>query len=261
MGGGGGGGDFASMIPAEFKDHPSLQSIKDMNGLVKSYVHAQSLVGAEKIVIPKKDAGPDEWTKVYEKLGRPSTPEGYQLEEAQLPEGVERDADREKQLRELLFKSGLTNAQANTIWKQLQAEAVSAFDSERVSRQEAAKKAVEVLRGEWKDQFDTNMSKAKNAAKIFGGQELLDVLDSSGLGNDPRVIKAFTAIGKLVSEDQSVYARATAHGFQPGPEQAKIDIANLQTNKEFMDAYMTPTNPGHAAAKERMNRLYQTAFP
>ena len=69
--------DFKSLIPEAYKNEKTLQNFQDMDGFVKSFLHSQKLVGAEKIPIPNKYATDEDWNAVYEKLGRPKSSDGY----------------------------------------------------------------------------------------------------------------------------------------------------------------------------------------
>ena len=57
--------------------------------------------------MPGKDATPEEWAAFYGQLGRPETPEGYELP---LPEGD--DGAFAKEMAPILHKHGVTAAQA-----------------------------------------------------------------------------------------------------------------------------------------------------
>ena len=63
--------DWRSALDEGLRSDPTLADIKDLNGLAKSYVHAQRMVGKDKLVIPGEGADPTEWDSFYEKLGRP----------------------------------------------------------------------------------------------------------------------------------------------------------------------------------------------
>ena len=65
---------FQNLIPEEYREEKSLQNFSNMNDFVKSYLHSQKLVGADKIPIPNKLATDDDWNAVYERLGRPQNP-------------------------------------------------------------------------------------------------------------------------------------------------------------------------------------------
>ena len=66
-----GSSDWLDSIEESLKTEPSLSDIKDVNSLAKSYVHAQKMIGADKIVMPNDKSTDDEWNDFYEKLGRP----------------------------------------------------------------------------------------------------------------------------------------------------------------------------------------------
>ena len=70
--------DFKTLIPEAYKDEKALQNFQDMDGFVKSYLHSQKLVGADKIPIPNKYATDEDWNAVYTKLGKPESPDGYE---------------------------------------------------------------------------------------------------------------------------------------------------------------------------------------
>ena len=56
------------------------------------------------------------------------------------------------------------------------------------------------------DAIDVNMSTAKKALDAFGTPELKTLLNQSGLGNHPEVIRFFFRAGKSISEDTFVGA-------------------------------------------------------
>lgn len=49
--------------------------------------------------------------------------------------------------------------------------------------------------------LDANLAVAKRGLEAFGGEPLKMLLDSTGLGNHPEVIRFFWKVGKAVSED------------------------------------------------------------
>jgi hypothetical protein len=62
------------------------------------------------------------------------------------------------------------------------------------------------------DKLAENLGVARKALDAFGTPELRDVLNATGFGNHPEVIKAFYKIGKAISEDRFVT------GGAKGPE-------------------------------------------
>ena len=56
-------------LPEDVRDHPSLSTFTDTGALAKSYVHAQSMIGADKVAIPGKWADENDWNAGYDTLG------------------------------------------------------------------------------------------------------------------------------------------------------------------------------------------------
>ena len=78
--------DWKNALPDDVKTDPSLADIKDVGGLAKSYIHAQKMVGTDKISLPTENATPEEMSTFYDRLGRPKE---YEFSKAELPEGMD----------------------------------------------------------------------------------------------------------------------------------------------------------------------------
>ena len=59
--------DWRSSIPEDLQNDPSLADIQDVAGLANGYVHAQHMIGADKVAIPSRDATPEELDNFYNK--------------------------------------------------------------------------------------------------------------------------------------------------------------------------------------------------
>ena len=71
---------FIDTLPEDLRGEPSLRNFTDTAGLAKSYVHAQKMIGVDKLPLPGKSATDEEWNNVYERLGRPNAPTEYDFE-------------------------------------------------------------------------------------------------------------------------------------------------------------------------------------
>lgn len=65
------------------------------------------------------------------------------------------------------------------------------------------------------EQMDANLALAKKAMLTFGTPELTEIIDTSGLGNHPALIKAFFKIGKAISEDTLLPGGAQVPAAKP----------------------------------------------
>ena len=59
------------------------------------------------------------------------------------------------------------------------------------------------------DKLTENLAVAKKALDTFGTPELKKLLNESGMGNNPEVIRAFYRAGKAISEDKFIGGKAT----------------------------------------------------
>jgi len=64
------------------------------------------------------------------------------------------------------------------------------------------------------DKLNENLATAKKAMDTFGTPELKELLNKSGLGNHPEIIRAFYRAGKTVSEDTFVGGKQESSGSE-----------------------------------------------
>ena len=57
--------DWKASLEDGVKNDPSLADIQDVSGLAKSYIHAQKMVGADKVALPKENASEEELNTFY----------------------------------------------------------------------------------------------------------------------------------------------------------------------------------------------------
>jgi len=243
--------DFQSLIPEDYKEEKSLQNFSNMNDFVKSYLHSQKLVGADKIPVPNKMATDDDWNEVYKRLGRPSSPDEYQY---QLPEQNKLDDATLKAFSEQAHKLGLLPKQAQGIIDYYNGLAQQSEQSASMQQETARLEAETVLRKEYGPAYDNKINAAKNlATNTLGAEFLRDTVlqDGSRLGDNPQVVKAFATLAEKLSEDNLVQG----------------DVASAMTIKEINDEISSLTQPGsaywnkthinHKKAVEEVQRLYQ----
>nr|DAG18444.1 MAG TPA: putative protease [Caudoviricetes sp.] len=237
--------NWRDLLPETIRGEKSLDSIKNLNVLAQSYVHAQRAIGANKVAIPGPNATPEEIDAFQRSLGRPETADGYQLEiPKDLPEGLVYSDENMKAFREFAFQKG---------WSQQQAADAVAFQRQILEKQyqeqtaaaEAEYAQTETkLRTEYGDRFDATIAQCNKAVETFGVGE---VLKNAGLLNNYEVIKMFARIGESLSESRLKQPEATV---QPN---AQSRYEELYNNPE--SAYWKQDHPGHAAAVAEVTQL------
>ena len=240
--------DWKASLSDEIRSDKSLENIKDIEGLAKSYVHAQKLVGSDKIPVPNKYATEDDWNAVYEKLGRPKTADGYKYD---LPQDKQVDEASLKEFSSQAHKLGLLPSQAQGVVKfynDITAKSLQDADSKALAARETSKKE---LKQEWGQAYDQKLQQANNVVADVFPQGFMDtnLADGSKLGDHPAVIKAFATLAGKMGEDSIVQASGPTYLT---PNQIEKQIGELtQTGS----AYWDKNHPNHQAAVQEVLAL------
>ena len=190
---------FLDSLPQELQTEPSLKNFTDAAGLAKSYVHAQRMIGVDKLPLPGKSATDEEWNNVYQKLGRPDAADQYEFKAV---DGFE-DNDLVA-FKQIAYDVGLNGKQAERMAKSL-AEKASAEISSKTEQTEAIiQEGKAELEKEYGKAFEQKLKLAKNAAQHFNSLELLDNVkleDGRLLGDHPAVVRLFVNLASQMGED------------------------------------------------------------
>lgn len=124
--------------------------------------------------------------------------------EFKVPEGVKLDGEALDAVKATAKEFGLTAEQAQKVVdlgvKQAQAfQTQMAEHSKQVAEQWATDTKNDKEFGG--DKLPENLATAKRALDTFGTPELKKLLNDSGLGNHPEIIRVFVKAGKAISED------------------------------------------------------------
>jgi len=255
-GGQDGGGDSRDWIPEDLRDEKSLDAIKDVGGLAKSYVEAQKMIGGS-VRIPGEDATPEDWDAFHAKMGRPDNPEDYGLVKPDLPEGVEWDEGMVEWFGKASHKAGLSKTQAGALmesWNEIQ------FNKAHAGQKDM-KAALDGLKESWGDKFDGRVELGlRGIERLLPAEDVTQfkgLLDSTGLGNHPLMLKFAYQVGNMLKEDG--YIMGDGQGGVLGADSAKAKIAEINADKSH--AHWDDTNPGHRAAVAEMAQLFKIAYP
>ena len=240
--------DWKASLSDEIRSDKSLENIKDIEGLAKSYVHAQKMVGSDKIPVPNKYATDKDWDAVYEKLGRPKSADGYKYD---LPQDKQVDEASLKEFSSQAHKLGLLPTQAQGMVKfynEMTAKSIQDADSKALAARETSTKE---LKQEWGQAFDQKINQAATLAKSVGATELFDtnLADGTKLGDHPVMIKAFAELAGKMGEDTITQASGPAYLT---PNQIEKQIGELT---QPGSAYWDKNHMNHQAAVQEVLAL------
>lgn len=247
-------------LPESYRDNPNFTKFKDAEGLAKSYLESQSLIG-KSIRIPGKDAGEKTRAEFYEKLegvggvvrvpADPSDAEGFDklYNKMGRPEKAEDYSTGTDEQKQLFHSLGLSESQARA----LASDSDARSKNEAETAKQAIKEAGEQLRTELGDGFDRSMKNAQLAALQLGGDEFVKQMQEDQLlGNNVALIKLLAEAGEQLGKNK-VPLNSSADAFNLTKQQAEEQIAELRDNEAYQNREQW--------ALDKMRMLYTKANP
>lgn len=230
---------------------PSLKAIQDVPSLLKSYVHAQKKMGADKVVLPNKNSTNEEWLSLYHKLGLPSEFDSYEVDRGE--DSILQD-DFYNEFKQMAYENKVLPSQAQALFDFVNSKTNTQYQDMQETQQSKVEEGISGLKEEWGEAFDQNLFKAKAAVNEFGGEDLKNYLNESGLGNDPNLIKAFAKIGEnFLKEDSFEEQGKPAYAMSPAEAQEKAN-AHMA---DFNGAYYNSSHPDHKRVVDEVNKMFQ----
>tara|TARA_B100000029_G_scaffold15028_1_gene15503 strand:- start:572 stop:1432 length:861 start_codon:yes stop_codon:yes gene_type:complete len=230
--------NFKDSIPQEYREEKSLENINSMEDLLKGYVHAQKLVGTNKIPVPNKHSTDEDWNEVFKRLGAPDSPEGYQYN----LKDVEMDQDQVSEFNKTAHQLGLLPKQAEGLIKFYNEMNGNIAANQEEQAAQAQLNTETELKKEYGPQFAKRLDQAKKLAVSTLGQEFLEntyLKDGSRLGDNLSVIKAFSNMADKLSEDEIIKGDGT--GYMTAKEiEKEIDDLTQEGSP-----YWNKTHPNH----------------
>lgn len=255
-GGGGEASDWREDIAEEHRDAECLKDIGSVEDLAKSFINQQPLIGADKVVLPGKEATEEDMGKFFTALGRPESADKYELPTEGLPENVSVGEADQKEIKDLAFGLGLNSKQTAQLYRAYASRMGTGQAALDKTGSDFAIESEATLKKEFGQAYDEKVSLAKSAVLEFGGEALKKALNETGLGNHPDMIRAFAKIGKAIASDE-ILGEGSKRNFVKSPTEAQAELDALTTDKDFNQAYLDGAHPGHAAAVQKKQDLYQ----
>ena len=240
--------DWKSSLPDDVRDDPALKPIQNVDGLAKSYVHSQRMLGADKVVLPGKYAEDQEWKGFFQKVGLPEEVKDYEVKT-----DAEVDPEFLDEYKKVSHENNILPNQAQKMFNWYMDKASGEMKRQEEEQNQVMEKSVQELRNDWGNAYDTRVRFARNAVNHFGDEKLKDYLDKSGMGNDPNLIKVFSKIGETLTDD-SFKGDSSPGTYGRTPEQAQHEINEIMSNPKH--PYFDKQHPNHKKALEDMQRLF-----
>ena len=220
--------------------------------VLDGYRNLEKLLGADKannaVVIPKGDADPKEWANVYDRLGRPTGPDGYKVA---LPEGA--DPAFQKNISEKFFELGLTKGQGEAFSNWLHEAIATGRQQQEVQTLQSRQQDMIELQAEWGAAFNQNKAAVETGMLRLGVDEATADKIGDAIGWRA-ALNLFAKIGNQIGEQRFVSGEEKpGFGGPMTPAQAQARINELRADPAWSKAYLTG-GPNSKENKE-MQRL------
>lgn len=169
-------------------------------------------------------------SSVYARLGRPETPESYEIQRPELPEALaptEADAVRERGFLTAMHRAGATPAAVQAAFDWYYDEAGSMLERGQAAAVEAQQGQEAELRRAWGHDFKRNRGMAKRALREFAGRSGADRL--SALMGEAEVLRIFAKIGQRIGED----AMVTSDGVPDSEGGLRKELDKLYKSRDY----------------------------
>ncbi len=232
--------------PKWYKDLPDhlvngVSKFESPSALAEGYVNAQKLIGKRTQDLTSDEIKglltPQEIAEAFITKGLPKTPEEYVL--PNLDQYLKPEIGNK--LKTVAHENGMTPKAVESMidfyTKQQQEDLATTRESWRT----------EVF-AKYGNGLPKELEYAQKAIEEFGGAEIRQELDQTGLGDHPMVIGLFAKLGRSMMEDKMPHASVSGSSDKNN----KLEINKLLANPDFMRKW----KQGDKVAVAQFNALY-----
>lgn len=198
-------------LPGELQGNEHLRKYSSLGELAKQFVDREAK--ADRLIeLPGEDDPDDTYEAFFNRIGRPETPEAYELQAPENRDELGYTEEQEKEFRKTAHELGLTNGQAKALHDWQMQRVGNALKAQQDQAALQKEESVKALQKEWGDNFKPNVAAAQRAFNHFGGDELLAYLKETGQQESPQLLKAFKAIYDITADDELVNGKVDKFG-------------------------------------------------
>lgn len=229
----------------ELVGHAQNKAWQSPADAAKAHRELEKLFGADKagrtVTLPASEDAP-EWAMVWNKLGRPDSPDGYKLT---VPEGG--DANYVKAMAEAMHKAGVPMKAAQAIAEANNSYMATAMEAMTANQQAALEAEHNQLKKDWGSEYELRRTLAQRAAVNLGLDEgAIDQLEK--IGGYSKTLKALAKMGDLLRE-HGAEGLGELGSFGKTPEGATAERKQLMADKEWSKRAMNPDSKEWAHLK------------
>lgn len=253
---------WKEMLPEDIRHELSLDTVRDLPGLAKQFVHAQKMIGKNKITLPGEHATDSEVDAFHRALGRPETPDDYQLN---VPDEIKGEFDENLlgQAKKMAHQLGLPQKAFDALiqFRTVEIEAGKrAYEAEQQQQFEEAEQVITEYAGEAIDEqaHFANKLIADNCPNDEYKDKLLDALNSNPMR--PYVFNFLANIQRKAFEQHGGIPTGDGGATAMTPAMLESKAKELMATPGYMDGSLKDSNPeGYARITREVSDLFAKA--
>lgn len=224
-------------LPPDFQNSPTMQKFQDtkegFEGLVKSHLSLEKLLGNEKVPIPKSKDDTAALTVFRKAMGIPETPAGYNLPDADIPETMKGLTFDKAKFAESIHKHDLTPAQAKGAWQDYTDMMKQAYSNAQKAHQEKMTGIQNEMRKEWGDAYQSKVELGQMVINKFSDDKETNDFLTAALVADPRGIKFLAKLGEQFTENKIGDFKYQRNALTPEEAQTEWDSIRQDMNHPY----------------------------
>jgi hypothetical protein len=249
---------WTKYIPEDLRDKGYWEPVKnaDLSTVLKNYGHAQEKLGKTVFSIPDNPDDAESWSKIYDKLGRPKSPDDYKYELPKI-DGQEWNQETIKDFNRVAHKIGLTNKQAQEFMKWLGSDLNAKLKAHTEAKLQEAATTEAKLKREFGKDYDARIALAKRAGALYFGQESVETWFDA---MPEPVIRGLMKLGEQLAEDKVFGTNPPEMQGITTKEEALRRIAEIGSDRNHPYWSRDRNDPRYKAAVEEMAQLHHIAY-
>jgi len=248
-------------LPAEMAAHGDVKGSDTLETFVKRYTDNRATM-SRSILMPNAEAGDEErdkfysklegvegvaripaaddvegWKKLYPKLGVPESASGYEMENEELANtlhGLNLNSGQARRINELITEKTTSFADLNA---------------------EETLVGLDALKNEWGETFEGRAKLATKVLRDHGGDELMSMLEKSGLTNNADIIKLGYALNKTMVAKKLTRGENETATYGGSKDEINEKIASVMANQS--DPFHIKSHPDHSRRVDTVLKYYE----
>lgn len=205
---------------------------------MRAYQNLEKFLGADKagrgVVVPKEDSPSEEWAAFYDKIGRPQTPEAYELP---VPDGT--SPEFANTMAQIMHESGIPKPAAQSLAKAWNEYTESFQQQQNEAKEMEVLQQDAALKREWGAAYNSNIAEANIAVRQFGieGDTIEALQDAMGY---EKTIKFFYDLRQKIGDDKFISGQTPNDPSRSAysPAEAERTWQSLLNDKDFVNKVM-----------------------